>query len=143
LEDQNYPISLKDVQTLEWNTTEFRVVTSPIEHSLCGELSLKAYLQELAMATESEPASFDPEQLIFKFRTASEGWIGDLDYELRAWFTEYEAFVEEVREPSVTAAKIVVASPCADADILLTDLRFRDLYYYYRGDIVMNEYQLD
>ena len=97
---------------------------------------------------ESEPAKFISEELQFEFLTTDVTLVGEAEYSLRAWLADYES-LQEVRPPTEVSATITitdvtpvieeptdeetdVVTDCSNAEIVFTDWRFGDIYYYYR-----------
>jgi len=84
---------VKDPDPLVFAHLPFTVVTSPIEHDLCGPLEYEPYFldsQDPLVNDGSMPLTYNPDTLTFTVDTDDEAYIGRIeDYGVTASFENY------------------------------------------------------
>lgn len=135
---------MKDPESLVFAHQPFTVVTSPIEHDLCGPLEYKPYFldsQAPLVNDGSMPLTYNPDTLTFTVNTEDESYIGRTeDYGVTACFENYPP---GPTYPEVSTDKngseIEFNNPCESPfSFAATDQTSPDPNYFDGEDIVFN-----
>ena len=115
---------------LQWIHDPFDIITSPIVHTLCGELTYEANFKNIAVDTGTVPMEYDTASRTYSFYSEDFGLIGAQTFTLEAHLTNYP--VTATAEKAVTAT-IAVGNPCGDPDAVVAPAQSTVLPYLYTG----------
>ena len=74
---------------LEWSHETYNLVTSPIDHNLCGPITYKAFFMDDLIDSSSNPLSYDSQSNRFTFYSEDLSLIGKHRITVRAELQDY------------------------------------------------------
>ena len=119
LPDKEYVLYSDGPDGHQWTVQPFTLVTSPIEHSFCGDFSYVSTWSDQVLTKTSKPASFDDTSLQYTFYSEDLDLVGETEYMLFGWLEQYEDLLSERPADEVKGSLKILGGCSAPQDLIV------------------------